>query len=73
MFLVGINDRKLLASNDSLRKELSDQKIGGIILFEKNISKDLSKETLKKLIENLQAASPIPLFMSIDEEGGCPT
>lgn len=70
MIMVGINDRKVLALTDPLKKELLEQKIGGIILFEKNISKDLPKENLKKLIENLQSSLPIPLFMSIDEEGG---
>lgn len=70
MIMVGINDRKSLVLKDSLRKEIADNKMGGIILFEKNISKDLSKPTLKKLIKDLQAQTSIPLFFSIDEEGG---
>lgn len=70
LIMVGINDRKSLAADDELRKELADNKIGGIILFEKNISKDASKETLMKLIQDLKSEAKIPLFISIDEEGG---
>jgi beta-N-acetylhexosaminidase len=70
MILVGINDRTQLAENDSLRLEIAGRKVGGVILFEKNISKTNSFETLKKLIEDLQSESQIPLFVSIDEEGG---
>lgn len=70
MILVGINDRTALASSDPLIKELASRKIGGIALFEKNVSKKNSKENLKKLISALQSHAPIPLFISIDEEGG---
>ena len=70
MIMVGINDRKSLDPNDSLRKELSAGKIGGIILFEKNIAKDSSAKKIKKLIEDLKSETPIPLFVGIDEEGG---
>jgi beta-N-acetylhexosaminidase len=70
MILVGISNRKVLAEDDSLREEISTGKVGGIILFEKNISSEKPKETLKKLITDLQSEARIPLFMSIDEEGG---
>ena len=70
MILVGLNDRKTLPANDPIRKEIAEGKTGGIILFEKNISSENSKETLKKLITDLQSEARFPLFMSIDEEGG---
>ena len=70
MILVGINNRKLLPVDDSLRKELKANKIGGIILFEKNITNKASSDNLKKLIADMQAECSIPLFMAIDEEGG---
>ncbi len=70
MIMVGINDRKSLDPNDSLRKELSAGKMGGIILFEKNIAKDSSAKKIKKLIEDLKSETAIPLFVGIDEEGG---
>lgn len=70
MILVGINDRTSLSDTDSLRKELAEGKIGGIILFEKNISATDSKEKQRKLISDMQSMAPTPLFISIDEEGG---
>jgi len=70
MIMIGINDRKSIAANDTLLIEIKSGKVGGIIFFEKNISATASAETLKKLIGDLQANAPTPLFMSIDEEGG---
>ncbi|MES2734204.1 MAG: glycoside hydrolase family 3 N-terminal domain-containing protein [Bacteroidota bacterium] len=70
MIMVGVNDRTTLPVSDPLRKEIGTYKIGGILLFEKNIAKANQKETLKKLVADLQAAAPFPLFMGIDEEGG---
>ncbi len=70
MILVGINDRKVLEQGDLLKKEIEEGKTGGIILFEKNIAPEQSKEKLKKLIADMQAGAKVPLFMSIDEEGG---
>lgn len=70
MIMIGINDRKNLPSNDSLIAEIKSGKMGGIILFEKNIANSNSSETLKKLISDLQNNASTPLFISIDEEGG---
>ncbi|MDB5272928.1 MAG: nagZ [Chitinophagaceae bacterium] len=70
MIMMGINDRKTLEETDALREEVSSGKTGGIIYFEKNINPTDSKEMLKKLSMDLQALSKIPLFISIDEEGG---
>src|SRR5688572_22847691 len=70
MILVGISERTSLTSADALNKELTEGKIGGIALFEKNISKKKSHENLKTFIGELQKKSTIPLFISIDEEGG---
>ena len=69
MIMMGIHDRKNLKANDTLREEIQN-KMGGIILFEKNISSVNSYDSLKKLVSSLQAASSVPLFMAIDEEGG---
>jgi beta-N-acetylhexosaminidase len=70
MIMVGINERTTLAGSDQIKEEISKNKMGGIILFEKNISPSNSKENLKKLISDLQDKASIPLFISIDEEGG---
>jgi beta-N-acetylhexosaminidase len=70
MIMVGLSERTSLSSSDTLRKELASNKIGGIILFEKNIAKTNSYNSLKKLVQDLQDQAPHPLFISIDEEGG---
>ncbi len=70
MIMIGIDDRKALTENDRLTNELRDGKIGGVVLFEKNIAPTDAKELLKKLITALKAAAPAPIFVSIDEEGG---
>lgn len=70
MIMMGINDRKVLDSADVLLDELREGKTGGIILFEKNISNNNSKVLLKQLIADMQKQVKVPLFISIDEEGG---
>ena len=70
MIMIGINDRKSILPSDSLLIEIKSGKVGGIIMFEKNIAATASFETLKKLISDLQDNASIPLFISVDEEGG---
>lgn len=70
MIMIGINNRKSISSDDSLLLEISSGKIGGIILFEKNIAATNSADSLKQLIAYMQRYASTPLFMSIDEEGG---
>lgn len=70
MILVGLDGRTSISFNDPLAQEVKDGKVGGILIFEKNISKTNSKPRLAALTDSLQSFSPIPLFITIDEEGG---
>lgn len=70
MIMIGINNRKSLPADDSLIAEITSGKMGGIILFEKNIAASNSADSLKRLIADMQRYASTPLFMSIDEEGG---
>ncbi|MES2702455.1 MAG: glycoside hydrolase family 3 N-terminal domain-containing protein [Bacteroidota bacterium] len=70
MIMIGINERTILQPDDALVKDLRDGKIGGVVLFEKNIAKTNSGDSLKLLIQKLQENAGIPLLVSIDEEGG---
>jgi beta-N-acetylhexosaminidase len=70
MIMIGILGRTSISEGDTLLLEIQDKKVGGIILFEKNISKKNSSDSLKLLISKLQKASETELFISIDEEGG---
>lgn len=53
--------------NSDVRNLITKYKVGGVILFGENI--DTIPQTTK-LIGDLQATAELPLFMSIDEEGG---
>lgn len=50
-----------------MKETLDQYHVGGVILFSRNIAK---RKQTKKLIRRLQANSGIPLFVSVDEEGG---
>lgn len=67
MLLIGFPgpsvDKKVL-------EEVRAGKVGSIIIFEKNIPPTNSFVALKKIIWTYQQAAPIPLFVSIDQEGG---
>lgn len=70
MIMMGVNDRTEVTVNDPIIEELKTQKLGGIVLFEKNIAKSESRKKLQKFIGDLKVNAPIPLLVSIDEEGG---
>ena len=54
-----------------LLNEIRDGKVGSIILFEKNVPKTPTAfYTLKKVLWTYQKAAPIPLLITIDQEGG---
>lgn len=66
--MTGFNDTRLTAS---LEHFIKDFKIGGVILFRRNIE---NPKQLAKLCENIQECakdnSLPPLFIAIDQEGG---
>ena len=50
-----------------MKKTMKQYKTGGVVLFSKNMT---DAGQTKELISGLQDASRIPLFVSVDEEGG---
>lgn len=70
MIMVGIGDFNLVDPNKPVFDEIREGKVGGVVLYEKNILFESPKPELALLIENLQKYADIPLFISIDEEGG---
>ena len=50
-----------------MKKTLKKYPAGGVIMFAKNIN---TPDQTKKMTDELQDASYIPLFMAVDEEGG---
>ncbi len=53
--------------NDYIKEKIINYKVGGVVLFKANIQ---TKQQTKALIKDLQTLSGIPLFISVDEEGG---
>ncbi|HMV07710.1 MAG TPA: glycoside hydrolase family 3 N-terminal domain-containing protein [Cyclobacteriaceae bacterium] len=67
MILIGFPGSKV---DDKVLEEIRQGKVGSIIIFEKNIPAKNSYAELKKITWTYQHAAPIPLFISIDQEGG---
>ena len=61
-----VTDSSTIADEDLLKK-LETIKPGGFILFSDNIE---SYEQTTKLIEDINSTADIPMFISIDQEGG---
>ena len=53
--------------NENIKTALKKYKVSGVILFDVNIS---GKEQLNSFTAELKKASSLPLFVSVDEEGG---
>lgn len=56
-----------IQAGEATRQAIETYPVGGIIYFGKNIE---SREQLTEMISNTQSFSKIPLFISVDEEGG---
>lgn len=70
MIMIGVGDFNVAAGDEALFKEIKKGKVGGVVLYEKNISAEDPKVGLARLVTALQKNAAIPLFVSIDEEGG---
>ncbi len=67
MLLIGFSGPQI---DQQVLEEVRKGKVGSIIIFEKNIPPKNSFVALKKIIWTYQKAAPIPLFVTIDQEGG---
>jgi len=57
--------------DSTLLQEIRDGKVGSILLFEKNVPKTPTAfYQLKKVLWTYQKAAPVPLLITIDQEGG---
>jgi len=70
MIMLGIGGDTEILPDNKILADIKAQKLGGVLLYEKNISKENSVETLKKLVKTLKKDAKLPLLVSIDEEGG---
>ncbi len=74
MFIFGFRGAEI-TSDDPVFQLIQNGLIGGVILFDRDIETNSTRniqspEQLSILVSNLQALSPIPLFVAIDQEGG---
>ena len=71
LFMVAVRkDEKgqpVLCFNEEMRSYVTDYHVGGMILFGENIQ---DCKQVKTLIDQLQGATKLPLFIGVDEEGG---
>ena len=70
MIMIGVPDFYDSQQKQQLLEDLAAGKIGGVILFEKNILPVNPKGELAKMISEIQSSANLPVFVSIDEEGG---
>jgi beta-N-acetylhexosaminidase len=55
---------------DPVFRAVQEGKVGSILLYGRNIATKHTADSLIKLVTDFQKASRIPLFVSIDQEGG---
>ncbi len=70
MIMAGVRDFQQPELRNELLSHVEKGRIGGVVLFEKNVPKTDTRQGLITLIDTLQSRSSTPLFVSIDEEGG---
>jgi len=69
MLMIGLPGNKADTSSDFF-KEVKNGNVGGLTIYERHLTSENAADNLRTLITAYQAASPIPLFISITQEGG---
>jgi len=64
LFIFGFDGTTL---NSEVKNFFKESNLGGVLLLEKNLT---TEKQLKQLIQEIQSSNKIPLFISIDQEGG---
>ena len=67
LFIVNIEGNKI---TENTKKLIRDYKVGGIILYRKNFSTYAQMVNLINELKKINSNNKIPLFISIDQEGG---
>lgn len=70
MLMLGVGSVTSVDANNPVVKAIQKGCVGGILLFERNISPENSKKKLAQLTADLQSYASVPLLISIDQEGG---
>ena len=67
LFILGLNGTEI---DDHIINMIEKNHIGGLILFKYNISHEKQAVELLNSLKKANRSNPVPLFLSIDEEGG---
>lgn len=67
MILAGVQGTTLDAS---AKQMITDQKVGGIIFYANNVSTVSGTAKFVQSIKDANRSNPVPIFMSVDQEGG---
>lgn len=67
LLIVGFEGEKM---NEQIKGYIQDLHVGGLILFARNIKDENQSIELLNSIKEENSSSQIPLFLSVDEEGG---
>ncbi|MFC5467195.1 beta-N-acetylhexosaminidase [Cohnella suwonensis] len=67
MILAGVEGTKL---DTSANKMIAEQRVGGVILFKNNFSGLTGSARFVNELKKANEDSPVPLFVSVDQEGG---
>ena len=59
----------LVHYSNNWERDVDTYNVGGFILFDADVE-NLNKTSLRSALDTVQAASKIPLLVSVDEEGG---
>ncbi len=69
MLMIGVPGT-IADTTSAFYQDIKQGKIGGITLYERHLTPTNAAENLKNLISNYQKAAPVPLLVSITQEGG---
>ena len=67
MLIVGIEGKKI---NDRIKRLILEYKVGGFILYSRNYDNYEEMLNIIKELKQINSVNKIPLFISIDQEGG---
>ncbi|MCP1426532.1 beta-N-acetylhexosaminidase [Paenibacillus xylanexedens] len=67
MILAGVQGTTL---DDQAKQMITDQKVGGIIFYANNVSTLEGTANFVQSIKEANQSNPVPIFMSVDQEGG---
>lgn len=67
MILAGVQGTTL---DDQAKQMIADQKVGGIIFYANNVTTLEGTAKFVQSIKETNQSNPVPIFMSVDQEGG---